>query len=151
MNHRLFFSTLSFPELTALQVYQMLALRAAVFVVEQNCPYLDPDGKDQHARHLMGYADEELAAYARVLRLPENNVVSIGRVIVAPNFRRHGFGRALMQEAIAAAVRDFDTQVIHISAQCYLLSFYESLGFVSKGDSYLEDDIPHIEMELRLG
>lgn len=143
MYNRLSFSQRSFPELTALQVYQILALRAEVFVVEQNCPYLDPDGKDLEAVHVLGYADEELAAYARVLPGPE---VMIGRVVTGPLFRGHGFGRQLMQEAIAVAESNFQADVIRISAQCYLTAFYESLGFVSEGQPYLEDDIPHIAM-----
>lgn len=144
MHNRLSFSLHRFYELTALQVYQVLALRAEVFVVEQNCPYLDPDGKDLNALHLLGYADEELAAYARIL--PGKSEAIIGRVVVGALYRRHGFGRTLMQEAIAAAAALSPTGRIRISAQCYLTAFYESLGFVSEGTPYLEDDIPHIAM-----
>lgn len=148
MPNRLSFSTHTFQQLTALQVYQILALRAEVFVVEQTCPYLDPDGKDLNAIHLLGYSDEEVAAYARILKSPNEKEAIIGRVVVGSLYRGRGFGRELMQQAIAAAGQFYRADQIRISAQCYLQSFYESLGFVVQGEAYLEDDIPHIAMLL---
>ncbi len=138
-----------FYELTALQLYAVMALRQEVFVVEQNCPYLDADGKDLKGWHLMGYDDEgQLVAYARLL--PKNvaydNHASIGRVVVSSIIRRQGFGRGLMKAALDNMEQLFPGDTIKISAQTYLREFYESLGFVVSGESYLEDDIPHFPM-----
>lgn len=146
MGPHLVFSCLAFHELSPEQLYELLALRAAVFVVEQHCPYLDPDGKDYTARHLLGYVEKELAAYARLLPEPDGRA-AIGRVVVQPEFRGRGWGRDLMQQAIAKAGADFNAHTIRISAQCYLIEFYQSLGFATRGEPYLEDDIPHIRME----
>lgn len=139
-----------FAELSLLELYDVMVLRQAIFIVEQNCPYLDADGKDLNGTHLLGYEAEKLVAYARLL--PQGvsypDAVSIGRVVNAAEVRGRGVGRDLMQQAIAAARQLFGNQVILISAQCYLTRFYESFGFVAVGTPYLEDDIPHIKMRL---
>lgn len=139
-----------FVELTPGQLYEILALRESVFVVEQRCPYLDADGRDAHAWHLMGRDETgRLIAYLRIVRpghrFPEP---SIGRVVIVPSFRGQGFGKVLMLEGIRLAEELFPGQSIHISAQHYLQRFYEELGFskVREGDPYDEDGIPHIEM-----
>ena len=140
--------TLPFHELCAAELYQILQLRIDVFMLEQDCLYPECDNKDLQAVHLMGRVDGKIVAYARLL--PENISypnVSIGRVTVHQNYRRHGFGKELMQQALAywRAHRPVDTTV-RISAQLYLQRFYEELGFQKVSDTYLEDDIPHIEM-----
>jgi len=139
-----------FHQLSPKELYHILQLRSEVFVVEQNCVYLDADGKDEHALHLYGLLDHTLVAYARLLPqgISYDNYCSIGRVVSNPNFRQHGFGKALMQQAIAACATYFSNTPIKIGAQQYLQHFYESFGFVVVSDMYLEDGIPHITMVL---
>jgi ElaA protein len=148
-NPKLQYQTLSFYDLTLDQLYALMALRQEVFVVEQNCPYLDADGADQKGWHLLGTSEEgRLLAYARLLPpgVSYPGHASIGRVITSPAARGKGYGLELMRVAIKEINRLFPGAPLKISAQCYLIRFYESLGFKTVGDSYLEDDIPHIAM-----
>lgn len=127
----------------------MMVLRQAVFVVEQDCVYLDADGKDQESWHLMGVnSEKELVAYLRILPkgISYQNYPSIGRVLTAEKVRRDGAGKALMQQALIEAERIFPGEAIKISAQTYLNGFYESFGFEPVGEEYLEDGIPHVAM-----
>ena len=144
------FRLLKMSEMTALEWHRVLALRAEVFVVEQNCAYQDPDGKDVVSYHILMESGEELVAYARLLppgvSYPE---ASIGRVVSSPRVRGLGWGRALMEVAIAQTNKQFGTNEICISAQSYLLKFYQDLGFVAEGEEYLEDDIPHFKMRMQ--
>lgn len=136
-----------FNDLTATDLYQFLWLRSRVFVVEQNCVYLDLDHKDQHCWHLCGWINNEPAAYARII--PPGicyTEASIGRVVSNPDYRREGFGRQLMELAIEKTLEQFNVTQIRIGAQLYLLQFYQSLQFLPTGEQYLEDGIPHIEM-----
>jgi ElaA protein len=136
-----------FDELTNIELYEILKLRNTVFVVEQNCVYLDTDDKDLQAWHLSGYYQNQLVAYLRILPPGLSyNESSIGRVVTHPDFRNCGFGIELMKTGIVKTLGQFNADKIKISAQCYLLKFYSNLGFVAIGDDYLEDDIPHIEM-----
>lgn len=138
-----------YKDLTVDELYNALKLRSAIFVIEQNCNYQDMDDKDQASYHLLGYDGEQLVAYARIL--PKGisyKEASIGRVVVDKNFRRKGSGVELMKRAIEDTMELFGTNEIVISAQCYLEKFYSNLGFKSEGESYLEDDIPHIKMRL---
>jgi len=136
----------TFSELTRDELYSLLQLRAEVFVVEQNCAYLDLDGKDADALHVLGYLNHTLVAYARVFKpgIYFKNT-AIGRVVVTKNERRDGYGLLLVRQAIAAA-KQLDSGPITISAQQYLEHFYQDLGFKTVSDMYLEDDIPHLEM-----
>jgi ElaA protein len=139
----------SFNELSIHELYAILKARAKVFIVEQTCPYLDTDGKDQEAFHLFALKGEEIAAYARIL--PPGlafKECSIGRVMTDPGERRSGAGRELMEKAIHKAFNEYNTTEIRIGAQLYLERFYTSLGFKKEGEVYLEDEIPHIEMML---
>jgi ElaA protein len=139
----------AFKELSVDELYEALKLRCAIFVIEQNCNYQDMDDKDQDSFHLLGYEDGKLVAYTRIL--PQGlsyQEASIGRVVVDKTYRGRNSGRELMVKAIAAAKEKFKTNEIVISAQCYLEKFYSDLGFKSEGESYLEDDIPHIKMRL---
>lgn len=139
----------SFQELTPGELYQVLRLRSAVFVVEQNCVYLDMDNKDQQALHLLGWMGEELAAYARILdRGLSFKEASIGRVITSRTVRRQGAGKELMEQAIGILFERYGRQAIRIGAQAHLERFYRALGFVPEGEKYVEDGILHVEMVL---
>ncbi|MFS4455365.1 GNAT family N-acetyltransferase [Maribacter sp. 2304DJ31-5] len=136
-----------FPELTTGELYTVLRLRTEVFVVEQNCIYQDLDGKDEIALHVIGKSKGIIVAYARIFG-PEDyfEQASIGRVVVDRNERKYGYGKDIMNAAINTIYKKFHKTGIKLSAQCYLQQFYESLGFLPRGDSYLEDGIPHIAM-----
>lgn len=145
------FSCLPFADLSVFELYDLMRLRQEVFVVEQNCPYLDADGMDQNAWHLMGRnTSGQLLAYTRLLPIGAaySEYTSIGRVVSAPAARGTGAGREVMQRSIELCRHLFGPHPIKIGAQTYLLRFYESLGFVSTGEAYLEDGIPHTKMIL---
>jgi ElaA protein len=141
------FDWLPFDRLTGRQVHDVLQLRQRVFVVEQTCPYLDADGADPRCWHGLGVKDGMLVATARIappgLKYVEP---AIGRVVTAPEVRRHGYGRELMLSAIAQVKRLYPGQPIRLGAQRYLERFYASLGFLPASEPYDEDGIPHIEM-----
>lgn len=142
------FQTKSFDNLSTLNLYQILQLRSEVFVVEQNCIYQDIDNKDQKAIHVLGFYNNELAAYCRLFNARDYfENASIGRVIVAQKFRNRKWGNNLMITAIKAIKENFNETIITISAQFYLQKFYESHGFIKTSEVYLEDDIEHIEMK----
>jgi ElaA protein len=138
---------LRFPDLGVDNLYDALALRCRVFVLEQGA-YLDPDGIDRVSWHLLGRdVAGELQAYLRVVDPGVKYAEpSIGRVITSPATRGSGLGRVLMAEGIARCTAAWPAQGIRISAQAHLAPFYRSLGFASVGDEYLEDNIPHVEM-----
>jgi ElaA protein len=139
----------AFYELSLDELYDILTLRSAVFVVEQDCPFLDMDGLDRHSWHLFGRSGDELIAYARVsppgLR---GEYPSIGRIVTAKSRRRKGVGTSLMREAIRRTQESFPQRAIRISAQLYLEKFYTAFGFYRASEPYEEDGIPHIEMLL---
>ncbi|MEO6547618.1 MAG: GNAT family N-acetyltransferase [Ferruginibacter sp.] len=142
-------TTNSFDELTASELYTILRLRNEVFVVEQNCVYQDADDKDETSYHICGWMDTILVAYCRVLPPGTSyDESSIGRVVTAQAFRNTGSGRQLMERAIEFTLGHFSCKKITISAQLYLEKFYGSLGFVKISAPYLEDNIPHIKMQL---
>ncbi len=139
----------SFSELSVSELYDILRLRSEIFVVEQNCVYLDTDNLDQSSYHLCGWLNNTLVAYARIL--PPGIAYeqpSIGRVSTGSSYRKHGAGRALMIKAIEIASKQFNGHDIKIGAQLYLDKFYSSLGFKQSGPTYIEDGIPHIHMIL---
>ena len=141
--------TKAFKDLTPDELYAILQLRNEVFVVEQNCVFQDADGKDPSAWHLMGWNNERLVAYTRLLpKGVSYNNASIGRVVTSPIERGSGIGKILMQKSIAELYKLWGGQAIQIGAQLYLKSFYESFGFQQTSDIYLEDGIDHIEMIL---
>ena len=136
-----------FEALSLSELYRILELRAEVFIVEQNCVYQDIDGKDAKALHLIGEYEGEIVAYARLFKPGDYfDEASIGRVVVKQRFRDRKWGHDLMRESIMAINQYFHDDKIMISAQLYLEKFYESHGFHAIGESYLEDDIPHIRM-----
>ena len=138
----------TFDALTAAEVYALLKLRSEVFVVEQNCVFLDMDDKDQMCHHLLGYKGNLLAAYTRIVPAGVSypDYPSIGRVITSPQARGEGLGKILMEESIQRLFSLYGHVPIKIGAQLYLKKFYESLGFVQCGDVYDEDGIPHLPM-----
>jgi ElaA protein len=136
-----------FKELSTEELYTILQLRNEVFVVEQNCVYQDADNKDSISFHLSGWDGGNLVAYCRILPPGVSYTeASIGRVVSSPQYRNKGYGKQLMNEAIINTLAQFGCNTIKISAQLYLQKFYEQLGFVKLSDSYMEDNIPHIEM-----
>lgn len=144
------FTTKTFNELSNLELYQLLQLRAEVFVVEQNCAYLDMDDKDQKSFHVLGYENGTLVACTRLVPAGVSYDLepSIGRVVTHPSVRGLGYGKLLMEYSITETKKLFNTSVIVIGAQCYLDKFYKNLGFVPEGEMYLEDNIPHMTMRL---
>jgi ElaA protein len=143
------FKCIPFEKLTLHELYSVLALRTEVFVVEQNCPFQDADGMDLMAWHCLGTNDEgQLVAYTRLFdyNISFAGYASIGRVVTSPKARAKGAGKQLMQVSIDYCKQLFGNVPIKIGAQTYLLRFYESLGFVSTGEAYLEDNIPHVKM-----
>ncbi len=136
-----------FNELTITEIYSILRLRAAVFVVEQDCVYQDVDNKDQKAIHVFAKENEEVIAYTRVFKAGDYfQEASIGRVVVLPTKRGAGLARDMMRQAIVYVEQNFPNKTIRISAQTYLKEFYASLGFKQVGVEYLEDGLPHIGM-----
>ncbi|SFC61376.1 ElaA protein [Polaromonas sp. OV174] len=136
-----------FESLTTGELYALLQLRSEVFVVEQNCVFQDMDGADAQAMHLLGTLQGQLVAYARCFAAGVKFAeASIGRVITRDVLRGSGAGHVLVQQAIAQLSQHWGRQAIRIGAQARLESFYAQHGFVSSGATYIEDDIPHIEM-----
>ncbi len=137
----------SFKELTTKDLYAVLQLRSEVFVVEQDCVYQDIDDKDFKALHILGYKNNNLIAYTRIFRAGDYfKEASIGRVVVKKSERKHKYGNVIMKESIIAAKQNLQETIIKISAQKYLLKFYNNLGFKEEGEEYLEDGIPHMVM-----
>jgi len=138
-----------FDELMPEELYKILRLRSEVFVVEQNCIYLDMDNKDYHCHHLLGWQGDQLLAYSRIVPSGISYTeFSIGRIVSSPSARGKGIGRELVQQSIQTLYILYGRKDIRIGAQYYLREFYSSFGFVQKGDIYPEDGIEHIEMLL---
>jgi ElaA protein len=137
-----------FDSLDLTELYDVLKLRASVFVVEQDCAYQDLDKKDDQATHVMGYFKKELIAYSRVFApgVIEKTHAQIGRVVTQKESRGKGVGLSLMKRSISFCRNQFICEAIKISAQVYLKNFYNRLGFIEKGKVYLEDGIPHCAM-----
>ncbi len=136
-----------FRELPIALLYQIMAARQEVFIVEQNCPYLDADGYDSQALHLCGLHQGKMVAYSRLFGPNiKYSDASVGRVLTMKEVRRQGVGKQLMMESIAYCRQLFPRSPIRISAQSYLERFYNELGFHTVGSEYLEDGIPHQEM-----
>jgi len=130
----------AFDELTTMELYRLLALRTEIFVVEQNCPYQEVDGKDVAAIHYWIEEDGEIVSALRVLT--EASPVAIGRVVTKATHRGKGYSRLLMD----VAIMDFGHETLYLQAQTYVESFYASFGFKRTSDVYQEDSIPHVDM-----
>ncbi|PXF64663.1 GNAT family N-acetyltransferase [Kangiella spongicola] len=142
------FKLKSWAELEKSELYQLLQLRAQIFVVEQECAYQDLDGQDPEALHLLASDEHQtLVAYARLYetQIDTKDYVAIGRVCTAEAYRGQGISRQLMQQAISY-IESNQKKPITVSAQAYLEQFYQSLGFATVSEPYLEDGIPHIRM-----
>ena len=142
------FQMKSWAELDKSELYQLLQLRAQIFVVEQECAYQDLDGQDPEALHLLASDEHQtLVAYARLYetQIDTKDYVAIGRVCTAKAYRGQGISRQLMQQAISY-IESSLKKPITVSAQAYLEQFYQSLGFATVSEPYLEDGIPHIRM-----
>jgi len=140
---------LNLSDFSIQELYDVLQLRSAVFVVEQDCVYQDIDGKDHKALHILGYKDGELVAYTRCFKANDYfEEASFGRVVVKESARKYGYGHDLIKETLLAMKEEYGETTIRISAQTYLLKFYQSHGFILDGEEYLEDGIPHVNMIL---
>lgn len=135
-----------FADFSATQLYEALRFRQAIFVVEQSSPYPDLDGLDERAEHLLLRVDGALAGYLRLIPDAGEARVAIGRVAVAAPLRRQGLARLLMAEALARCRRDYPDCAVTLSAQAYLVPFYESLGFRPTAPPYDDYGVPHVEM-----
>jgi ElaA protein len=141
----------TFTDLTVLELERIYTARQQVFVIEQNCVYLDADGRDSLSRHLTAWsaAHPLPLAYARLVAPGvAYTEPSMGRVITTKAARGLGLGRELVRRVIAQARAVYPGQGLRISAQSQLENFYGSFGFVIVGERYLEDEIPHTEMFL---
>ena len=137
-----------FDELTAFELYEILKLRAEIFVVEQNCPYQDLDGIDYDSLHIFYEQDKKVIAYLRIFpRKDDKNTLHIGRVLTLNHGT--GFGRKIMEEAIKA-IKEANGKKIYLEAQTYCIGFYEKFGFKVISPEFILDGIPHVEMELKL-
>ncbi|WP_396591221.1 GNAT family N-acetyltransferase [Allomuricauda sp. R78024] len=137
----------TFGELSNTELYQLMRLRSEVFVVEQDCIYQDLDNKDQKALHVLGVKNQNVVAYTRVF-MPGDYFknTSIGRVVVEKEERKFGYGKVIMEASLEEIKKRFPESSIELSAQTYLIKFYNDLGFKTTGEEYLEDGIPHIRM-----
>ena len=142
------FNWYPFSNLSVEQLYAVLALRSEVFVVQQNCVYLDPDGKDIFALHLLGQEKNSLVAYLRLFPPTDTeNFIIFGRVLTAGSSRKKGYGKKLIQGLLDYCNANYPGITIKCSAQHYLKKFYEEFGFQAYGDPYEEEGILHIAME----
>lgn len=135
----------SFPELTIWELYEILRVRAEVFVVEQNCVYPDPDGTDLRSLHVWLEEDGTILAYLRLFQKdPVENIVQIGRVLTTE--RGKGYGARVLQAGIQAAADYMQAAGLYLEAQTYAIGFYEKAGFQVASETFLEDGIPHVRM-----
>jgi len=137
-----------FTALNTQELYDILALRQSVFVLEQKCLYQDLDYADQDALHLMLYQNKDLACYLRFFAPKESHSVpaSFGRVVVHPSHRGAGLAKIAIQKILAIMDKDYAHQPLVISAQAYLIKFYTDFGFTVQGNPYDEDGIMHVKM-----
>ena len=139
----------TFAELSSDELYAMIHLRQKVFIVEQDCPYIDADYADQDAFHLLAYSDKDLIGYLRAFRPDiKYDGSSLGRIVTEINSRGLGIGKEITEEGVNFLSKEYPNHEIVISAQHRLEHFYINLGFISRGEVYLEDNIDHIQMYL---
>lgn len=153
MSSEIDWSCLRFNCLSTENLYQILQLRAEIFIVEQDCVYQDVDGFDRGGLHVMGRLpngdDSPLVCYARLLPPGAKYVgASIGRVATKKMARGSGIGKALISKSLKTCRENWPDSAITISAQQYLHKFYTGFGFETESESYDEDGIPHIRMQL---
>lgn len=141
-------SIIHFNDLSSQQLFDLLALRTEIFVVEQDCPYQEVDEKDQEAFHVLAYTiNKKLVAVSRILPPGISyREVSLGRVAIKKEFRGMGLSHELNKRSIAFIDSRLQKQDIRISAQSHLVAMYQQHGFRAVSEEYLEDNIPHVEM-----
>lgn len=139
----------SFEDIPGKQIYQMLKLRQDVFVLEQECFYEDIDNADEYSEHLFLQESDILVGYARIVPAGKKyEEVSIGRIVIAPDYRGKNLGKELVKKCLQLLEKRGE-KFVRIEAQAHLVKFYEQLGFVTDGEEYILDGIPHIEMVMR--
>jgi len=139
-----------FDELTNIQLYNLLKERTLVFVVEQNCPYPEVDGKDPFSYHLFKEDNGEIIAYLRIVPAGVSyQEISIGRVFVKKEYRGQGIAEELLKKGLDFIQNELKEKTVKIQAQDYLRKFYSSFGFQTISQTYLEDNIPHVDMLLQ--
>jgi len=137
----------AFDALSALELYQLLQLRQAVFIIEQACIYPDIDNNDEGAVHLLAFDGDVMVGCLRILdRGVTFEEASIGRVVVTKEYRGQGIAQEMMRQAVLFLATERGEKQIKLSAQTYALRVYENVGFVAVGEEYLEDGIPHVDM-----
>lgn len=136
-----------FEELSGREVYDLLKLRFDIFVLEQNCMYPEIDGKDITAHHLLLKDEGEVIGTLRLMT--EGPRYRIGRVAIDARRRGEKLGEAMMKFTLEYLCKKESEPRIELSAQTYLLAFYESLGFTAISDYYIEDGIEHVDMKWR--
>ena len=138
----------SFNELSLEEFHDIIALRIQIFVIEQDCPYQELDGKDKIAFHLFfkNTSNEVIAATRILPKGAAYEEVSIGRVVVHESSRGTGLGNQLMADSMQFVKEKFGEVAVRLSAQKHLEKYYGNHGFTSTGKEYLEDGIPHVEM-----
>jgi len=137
----------TFDQLSKEELYELLSLRQSIFVVEQKSWYLDADGLDNCSLHLLIKLNDVLLGYLRLLPPKiKYDTPSIGRIAILENYRGNKIGSRLVKEGIQKSLETFSTHSLTISAQEYLIKFYEDHGFKVFGEVYDEDGIPHIQM-----
>ncbi|MBR6687115.1 MAG: GNAT family N-acetyltransferase, partial [Paludibacteraceae bacterium] len=134
-------------QLSNTELYEILKARNAVFVVEQQCPYQDIDGLDNKAYHLYLEDSGVIKAYLRIIK-KDLTTARLGRIITTE--RGKGYGLALLNEGVKAAISLYNCETIYIEAQCYAIGFYEKAGFKVCSEPFLDDGIPHVKMELTI-
>lgn len=140
-----------FSELTTKELYKIIQARIDVFVVEQDCPYQDCDDQDENSFHVFLVDQDQIVGYLRIIKPGFcYQEPAIGRVLVTEKYRRNGYALKIMKKAIAFIEKNFNSKAIRLSAQEYILNFYQELGFEVVSDRYLEDNIPHFEMLYKL-
>ena len=140
-------SVKKFDQLTKKELYEVLKARCRVFVVEQTCPYLDPDGKDYEAYHLLAQENGEIKAYLRFYK-KDRDTLQMGRVLTLA--RKTGLGNVIIPAAVEYIKNNLPESKIFIEAQTYAMGFYAKFGFKARGEEFLEDGIPHTPMILNI-
>ena len=143
------FKIQSFADLSVYQLQQIYQLRVAVFVVEQNCAYQEVDEIDVNAQHVWLEENGQILAYLRLYQLADG--LHLGRVLVVPTYRKQGLAKELLGQTLTFIQQQQAPTKVHIAAQSYLLSFYQSFGFQEVSTPYLEDGIEHVDMCLSIG
>ena len=138
-----------YNDLSKDKFFDILKLRIEVFVVEQCCYYQELDDEDKEAFHVSIYNDGIIVAVGRIIPNLSNKEVKIGRIAVKMEYRKKGLAYKMMKDIMNFISREYKNFSVLLSAQTYLIEFYQSFGFTEIGNTYLEDGIEHINMVLK--